>query len=550
MDLEKILAVGEKLGLVGQELQDFIKEREDLERDERALAREDREKQRIMEDREERQFRILELEKEAELKRQEIEASRIDASNILHSTNVGISETARKGPKLPYFDENKDDMDAYLMRFERYATVQKWAKEDYAAYLSALLRGKALDVYTRLTPQDANDYNDLKSALLKHYLFTEDGFHGKFDSSTMERGETASQFSVRLSKYFDRWVELSGTTKTYNGLREFIVTEKFLALLPIEVSTYVREHKKQSLIECSQMADCYIDAHNVKTGQTKSAKPQNRPWKENKATSAKHNKSEAKELQSATKPRFTCFLCDKPGHKAIDCKLKQKIKMAAASVLDGNSDSKNSDIASCLEILEKHYEKAKRSLTYIGLTFPIEDKKDQKRLPVEKGFVNRQPVQVLRDTGCTGIIIKRSSITEKQLTGNQVTYTTVDGTRNTVPEAEIHIETAFYTGIVRAICMNDPVYDLIIGNIKEVIKQPTDILHSYEHSKEEIQIAKEKNGKFTTAAPVTTRAQTVQSQTKQKSKPLNVPQLPQVGNFEEFKKEQQDDPNLQILSVK
>ena len=105
MDLEKILAVGEKFGLAGQKLRDFIKERKDLERDKRALAREDREKQRIMEDREkERQFRILELEKEAELKRQEIEASRIDASNILHSTNVGTSETAGKRPKLPYFD--------------------------------------------------------------------------------------------------------------------------------------------------------------------------------------------------------------------------------------------------------------------------------------------------------------------------------------------------------------------------------------------------------------------------------------------------------------
>ena len=214
--------------------------------------------------------------------------------------------------------------------------------------------------------------------MLKHYLLTEDGFCGKFDSFTMEGGETASQFSARLSKYFDRWVELSGTTKTYNGLREFIVTEKFLALLPTEVSTYVREHKKQSLIGCSQMAAHYIDAHNVKTGQNKSAKPQNRPWMENRAISTKHNKSEVKELQSATKPKFTCFLCDKPGHKTIDCKLKQKIKMAAASVLDGNSDSEYSDIASCLEILEKHCQKTKRSPTYIGLTFPIEDKKDQK----------------------------------------------------------------------------------------------------------------------------------------------------------------------------
>ena len=80
-----------------------------------------------MEDREkERQFRILELEKEAELKRHKIEASRIDASNILHSTNVGTSETARKGPKLPYFDENKDDMGAYLMRVETLFAHRRW----------------------------------------------------------------------------------------------------------------------------------------------------------------------------------------------------------------------------------------------------------------------------------------------------------------------------------------------------------------------------------------------------------------------------------------
>ena len=41
-------------------------------------------------------------------------------------------------------------MDSYLRRFERYATAQKWKKEGWATSLSALLKGKALDVQSTL----------------------------------------------------------------------------------------------------------------------------------------------------------------------------------------------------------------------------------------------------------------------------------------------------------------------------------------------------------------------------------------------------------------
>ena len=50
-------------------------------------------------------------------------------------------------PKIPAFNEGKDEMDAYLLRYERYATAQEWKKETWATGLSALLQGKALDVY-------------------------------------------------------------------------------------------------------------------------------------------------------------------------------------------------------------------------------------------------------------------------------------------------------------------------------------------------------------------------------------------------------------------
>ena len=48
--------------------------------------------------------------------------------------------------------------------------------------ISALLRGTALEVYYRLSPEDSNDYRILKEALLKRFMLTEAGFrHGLRD---------------------------------------------------------------------------------------------------------------------------------------------------------------------------------------------------------------------------------------------------------------------------------------------------------------------------------------------------------------------------------
>ena len=77
-----------------------------------------------------------------------------------------------RDPKLPYFEESKDKMDSYLSRFEKYATANKWDKYVWAAYLSALLKGRALDVYDRLSTEDAADYDKLKDALLKNFDMT------------------------------------------------------------------------------------------------------------------------------------------------------------------------------------------------------------------------------------------------------------------------------------------------------------------------------------------------------------------------------------------
>ena len=81
-------------------------------------------------------------------------------------TQVPNREERAKTPKLPSFVDGRDDLDAYLQRFERFATNAKWEKTGWATKLSALLSGRALDVYSRLSEEAAVDYDQVKLALI------------------------------------------------------------------------------------------------------------------------------------------------------------------------------------------------------------------------------------------------------------------------------------------------------------------------------------------------------------------------------------------------
>ena len=114
----------------------------------------------------------------------------------LELSKLGVEKAAHaRNPKLPCFEENKDKMDSCLSRFEMYAVANKGDRSIWAAYLSALLKGRALEVYDRLSVADANDYEKLKDALLKNFDMTERGFRKKFRNDRPERSETF--FSVR-----------------------------------------------------------------------------------------------------------------------------------------------------------------------------------------------------------------------------------------------------------------------------------------------------------------------------------------------------------------
>ena len=84
-------------------------------------------------------------------------------------------------------------MDAFLERFERFAQSQKWPKESWAVCLSPLLTGKGLQVYTYMLTRESNEYDQLKTALLKCYELNEEGY-----STQLDRRQTMPCFILML----------------------------------------------------------------------------------------------------------------------------------------------------------------------------------------------------------------------------------------------------------------------------------------------------------------------------------------------------------------
>ena len=73
-------------------------------------------------------------------------------------------------------------------------------RQDGLRNLSALLSGRALEVYWRLSEEAAQDYDRVKLALMKRYDLTEDGYRRKFRASKPEVDESPEQFIVRLDR--------------------------------------------------------------------------------------------------------------------------------------------------------------------------------------------------------------------------------------------------------------------------------------------------------------------------------------------------------------
>ena len=444
------------------------------------------------------QQRDYEFKCQLQDRQHEGELERLEAQKTLTQPRETIKA---KAPKIPAFNDGKDEMDSYLLRFERYATAQKWEPDTWATGLSALLQGKALDVFALLPKEDALNYDKLKVALLKRYELTEEGFKRKYKKCRPENGETFQQFTTRMKSYFTRWIDMASIEKSYEGLQDLILREQLTFICNRDLELFLREREPKSLEQASKLADQYKEARYVdivSLTYKNNERSRSRSNSESKSRSRSPiSRGSNQGNQGYPRPRVRCYNCGGPHVRRFCPQLKQGIMKAGAvdyrrsrsptrkvtfqtqepevpkeeTVKDGNQNTEPKVCGACLILTDAvNYSQAttnEREMvkTSVGSPIKVSSVSSLSEMSTVQGFVGEKPVEVLRDTGCSGVIVSKDLVPESAYTGRSQTMVMVDYSSRVVPEVKVSIDTPYYKGEVLALCVEKPLVGLIIGNI-------------------------------------------------------------------------------------
>ena len=514
---KKIDAAQEQTRLEIKAAREKEKREAEIAAEEKRMTAEEKKREADMAMERERREAELQLRKMAmEEEKMRIEAGQNTDSRRTSTSGNGFSA---KVPRLPVFHDNKDNIGAYIERFERFATTHHWPRETWASSLSALITGKALEVYSRLSADEADDFDVLKKALLDRYNLNAEGFRMKLRDSVADEGESPAQFITRLDSYLNKWIELSKIPKTFAGMVQLVLTEQFTSTCSNDLATFLKERTCGSLKDLGETANKYLEAHGK---QMKDASKKTNTSRSQNSSSGKptcsychrmghvvkeckaKKQAESSDSQQQGSSRVECWACGKKGHMFRECKKWDGDREAAGVGIDrrnvkcflcsqmGHISSncpekwKKSEKVGCSQEYEDREIDTEVGATALVSEVSDEDTSDEDieisnviwtrnkgEMPVYRGKVGKHSVQTLRDTGCSCVVVKRKFVKDGQLTGKTRAVIQMLGTSARLPVAKIDIDTPYLKGEVEALCAEDSLYDLIIGNV-EGAREPRD----------------------------------------------------------------------------
>ena len=292
--------------------------------------------------------------------------------------------------------------------------------------------------------------------------------------------------------YLDKWLSLAKVEKTYEAVCDFLARDQFLDCCSHELYLYLKPKTFKVLDELAHEADLFADAKGgvplcISKGQRGS-----------KGVDQAQPKVEPKQDQ---RPVIKCKICGKP-HPTHKCwNNPDNKRMAYSAQFDSQYRRDNSNWGQNRNLCrsdqrDNHYDNNYRTdhqvnfckIDYKSLDvdkgkakfssphsssegLPHKDSKGtchfpRSRLPTAVGTVNGKEVRVLRDTGCTGVVVRRSLVSDGQMLNKQSGVTLINNYKQRCPMARINIDCPFFRGSTDALCIDDPAHDLVIGNIE------------------------------------------------------------------------------------
>ena len=151
-------------------------------------------------------------------------------------------KTEDKKPSLPKPTLQKmteaENVENFLDMFEKVATQQGWPKEVWSTQLAGLLTGKALAVFVNVPKETSEDYEVVKTAILRRYDVNAKTYRQRFRTNRRRGAETYRELADRSRDFYVKWKEASEM-----GLDEMILVEQFMQAVPEDLRVWLKERK-------------------------------------------------------------------------------------------------------------------------------------------------------------------------------------------------------------------------------------------------------------------------------------------------------------------
>ncbi|GFX23366.1 transposon Tf2-6 polyprotein [Trichonephila clavipes] len=364
-------------------------------------------------------LQLAKLEKEIELQLAKNKALSLNPAAEVEEkqfeTNIENMIKSIKTLSLPV-PTRSENFNLFFQSLERAFLTKKINDEYKYEILINLLGERAHNVLLYIKEEELNDYEKLKSLVLREFQLTPRECLNSFKNAVKSSGETYIQFAARLTTNFQYYCSLR-KVNSFESLCDLIISDKLFETLNKETATHIGIREAEDWfrpIDLAKKCDIYISSRSgshkeipITYGYTQD------PFK-NKSQNFKP-KSKENYPQYLERENKNCFICGDSSHCARDCEKRFKPK-------ESNDHIHNKINVNTLKVeSEKQNSEECANLQYVSI------------------FVENQPVTALIDSGCQIPVLNSSLIRVQTPSEEIITLSSCFGEQRMVEVKPINI---------------------------------------------------------------------------------------------------------------
>ncbi|GFW22917.1 transposon Tf2-6 polyprotein [Trichonephila clavipes] len=354
--------------------------------------------------------RVSRNEREVTLGKQKIELAKLQLAKLEKEVelqrvkNKALSLNPAAKVEEKQFETNIENM------------IKKINDEYKSEILINLLGERAHNVLLYIKEEELNDYEKLKSIVLREFQLTPRECLNSFKNAVKSSGETYIQFAARLTANFQYYCSLR-KVNSFESLCDLIISDKLFETLNKETATHIGIREAEDWfrpIDLAKECDIYISSRSgshkeipITYGYTQD------PFKNR----SQNFKPKIKENypQNLERENKNCYICGDSSHCARDCAKRFKPK-------ESNDHIHNRINVNTLKVeSEKQNSEECANLQYVNI------------------FVENQPVTALIDSGCQIPVLNSSLIRVQTPSEEIITLSSCFGEQRMVEVKPINI---------------------------------------------------------------------------------------------------------------